>query len=155
MLRLAKLPVMFALLVCTPFAIGQGTVGELLDAGARKLSSDEFRNELVQRYLVGPSPAGGSFELIYTSSGLVQGSGSAPQATFRFVQAAQISGEWAIDDGGRVCTSLRFASVGGGAVGALSLPPRCQFWFKLGDKYFISDSDSDRSAKVLSRTLKQ
>ena len=35
------------------------------------------------------------------------------------------------------------------------LPPRCQFSFKLGDKYFLSDSDTDRSAKVLSRTIKQ
>ena len=35
------------------------------------------------------------------------------------------------------------------------LPPRCQFWFKLGDTYFLSDSDTDRSAKVLSRTIKQ
>jgi hypothetical protein len=42
------------------------------------------------------------------------------------------------------------------ANGAVSIiPQHCQFWFKLGDVYFISDSDSDRHAKVVRRTLKQ
>ena len=40
-----------------------------------------------------------------------------------------------------------------GAIAVLS--QRCQVWFKLGDVYFISDSDWDRRTKVLSRTLKQ
>jgi hypothetical protein len=142
-------------LLWAPLVVAQNNLGELLDAGAAKVSVDEFREAVIQRVLVGPSPAGGSFELIYTDSGLVQGSGNAPQATFRFVQVAQINGQWTVDDNGRICTSLRFTSEGGGAIGGLYLPPRCQIWFKLGDKYFISDSDSDRSAKVLSRTLKQ
>ena len=34
------------------------------------------------------------------------------------------------------------------------LAPRCQFWFQLGDTYYLSDSDSDRYAKVLPRKLK-
>jgi hypothetical protein len=37
---------------------------------------------------------------------------------------------------------------------ATTLPPRCQYWFKLGDVYFLADSDTDRRAKVLRRTLK-
>ncbi len=36
----------------------------------------------------------------------------------------------------------------------VNLPPRCQFWFKRGDQYFLSDSDSDRSARVLHRSVK-
>ncbi len=43
----------------------------------------------------------------------------------------------------------------GGAVSGVALPGRCQVWFKYGNQYFISDSDSDRSARVLRRTLKQ
>ena len=38
---------------------------------------------------------------------------------------------------------------------SVALPMRCQYWFKLDDKYFFADSDPDRSAKVLSRTIKQ
>jgi Ni/Co efflux regulator RcnB len=36
----------------------------------------------------------------------------------------------------------------------VNLPQRCQYWFKLGDAYFLADSDTDRRAKVLRRTLK-
>ncbi len=51
--------------------------------------------------------------------------------------------------------SLRHTGAPALGQGMAYLPPRCQYWFKLGDKYFLSDSDSDRSAKVLSRTVKQ
>jgi hypothetical protein len=138
-----------------PITVAQSTFGDLLDQSAKRVSPDDFRNDVVQRVLVGPSPAGGSVELMYSSNGLVQGSGNAPGATFRFVQVAQINGQWTVDDAGRICTSLRFTSEGGGMVGGLLLPPRCQYWFKLDDRYFVSDTDSDRSAKILSRVLKQ
>jgi hypothetical protein len=38
--------------------------------------------------------------------------------------------------------------------GEVNLPLRCQVWFKNDGQYFLSDSDWDRSAKVLKRTLK-
>ena len=38
MLRLMKLPVVFAPLLCASIAIAQSTVGELLDADAKRLS---------------------------------------------------------------------------------------------------------------------
>ena len=68
---------------------------------------------------------------------------------------APISGEWTIDDKGRVCTSMRVGGAMGAAMAVTMLPPRCQTWFKLADQYYLSDSDSDRQARVLRRTLKQ
>ena len=53
MLRLANLPLVLGLLVWAPLVVAQSTLGELLDTGARKLSADEFRQELVQRVIVG------------------------------------------------------------------------------------------------------
>ena len=47
------------------------------------------------------------------------------------------------------------ASAAGGVGTSVLLPKRCQYWFKLGTQYFFADSDTDRSAKVLSRTIKQ
>jgi hypothetical protein len=35
----------------------------------------------------------------------------------------------------------------------MTLPQRCQFWFKLGETYYLAESDSDRHARVLRRTL--
>ena len=40
-------------------------------------------------------------------------------------------------------------------IGPTSLPYRCQFWFKHVEQYFLSDSDSDRRTRVLSRTVKR
>jgi hypothetical protein len=135
--------------------MAQNNLGELLDAGATRLSPEAFKQELVQRVIVGPTPAGGSLEVMYQTNGLVQGTGFHSKATIP--QPATIFGEWTLDDNGRVCTSMGMTGGGGGGVGqaAMLLPPRCQFWFKYSGQYFISDSDSDRSARVIRRTLKQ
>jgi hypothetical protein len=146
-------PLAFALLLWAPLAMAQNNIGELLDAGAKKLSIEEFKEEVVQRVIAGPTPSGGNLEVMYAHSGVIQGLGSyqgfAPTR-------ASIDGEWTTDDNGRVCTSMR---IGAGATSSLAggvmLPPRCQFWFKYAGQYFLSDSDSDRRARVLRRTVKQ
>jgi hypothetical protein len=139
------------LLLYGPVAAAQKTLGELLDAGARKLSAAEFKEELVQRLLVGPTGPGGSLEIMYASSGKVQGYA-------RFARGvsggAPISGTWQMGDQDAVCISFTVVS-NFGAAGAANLLPRCQFWFKLGEQYFLADSDWDRSSAVLSRALKQ
>jgi hypothetical protein len=158
MLRFAKLLVMPGLLMWASLVVAQSTVGELLDAGARILTVDEFKQEVVQRAIVGPSQARGTLEVVYTAGGVVQGTASAP-GTPTLARDVNILGQWTIGEGNRVCTSMRmFSQTGtGGSVSGMwgFFPARCQFWFKLGDKYFLSDSDDDRSAKVLSRTIKQ
>lgn len=159
MLPFVKLPVMFAFLLLAPLATAQNNLGALLDAGAARLSPEEFKRELLQRAIVGPTPAGSMLEMIYTVNGIVEGSGTAPPGASTPATRTRVSGEWRIDESARICTSMKFTAESGGwiasGIGLGYLPPRCQFWFKLGDKYFLSDSDSDRSAKVLSRTLKQ
>ena len=102
MTRYAKFPFLFVV-VCAPLAIAQNTVGELLDAGATKMSRGEFTEQLVQRVLVGPTPNGGSLEIIYTTTGVVQGTGRTP----RFIYPARIAGDWTFDDSSRVCSSMR------------------------------------------------
>jgi hypothetical protein len=150
--KAVPLPIMlslaFALLSWAPLVVAQSDLGALLDAGAKKLSAEEFRQELVQRVMVGRTPSGGgNLEIMYANNGVIQGLGSQPP----FMNTPQsIRGEWKIDDSGKICTSM---SIGSGP--GIILPPRCQFWFKYGEQYFVSDSDSDRSARVLSRTVKQ
>ena len=139
-----------SLLLWAPLAIAQSNLGELLDAGAKKLSVEEFKEEVVQRVIVGPTLAGANHEVMYASNGVIQGIGSLGQLG---VSLQPISGEWTIDDNGRICASIRIG-MGMAATGG-PLPPRCQFWFKYKGDYFISDSDSDRRTRVLRRTVKQ
>ena len=152
----AKLRLGMVLVLWASLTAAQSNLGELLDAGAKKLSAQEFREEVVQRVISGPTATGGGLELVYTASGIVAGTGNYRDAASVF--SSPISGEWTIDDG-RICTRMLFRPAQGSGVpdtyrGTI-LPRRCQFWFKYNEAYFISDSDSDRSAKVFRRTLKQ
>jgi hypothetical protein len=148
-----KLSLGLALLSCAPLAIAQNNLGELLDAGAKQLSVEEFNEQVVQRIIVGPTATGGTIQVMYATNGSVQGNG-AFVASFSTASLAPISGEWKVGDDGRICTSMQMGSNLGGGPGGM-LPFRCQLWFKLADQYFLSDSDSDRRAKVLRRTIKQ
>jgi hypothetical protein len=40
-------------------------------------------------------------------------------------------------------------------IGRVALPARCQYWYSLDGRYYQSDSDFDRSARVLLRTIKR
>ena len=148
-----KLLLGLALLLLVPFAVAQNNLGELLDAGAKRLSAEEFRQEVTQHTLVGAIPSGGQMEVMYASSGVIQGrtSTSTSPSTGNPLLAgplfSPIAGVWNIDDSGRTCTSM--------VIGRTVLPFRCQFWFKYKEDYFIADSDSDRNARVFRRTVKQ
>jgi len=149
--RPTRLLLGLTLLLFAPFAVAQNTLGELLDAGAKKLSPEEFRQDVVQRTLVGPTSSGSLVELMYAPSGVIQGRAEANAAGTSMGAGTNIlfslDGAWNIDDRGRVCTSM--------VVQRVILPFRCQNWFKLKNDYFIADSDSDPKAKVLRRTVKQ
>ena len=155
-IRLPSVLLGLILLLCAPFSNAQNNLGELLDAGGKKLSTQDFQEQLVQRMLVGPTAAGVNLEMIYTTKGLVAGSGTPPGG----VGGTRLGGQWRIDASGKICTSMTVgANVGSGAPGAgasggIVLPERCQSWYKLGERYFLSDSDVDRYARVLPRTVK-
>jgi hypothetical protein len=137
----------FAFLLWAPFAAAQSNLGELLDAGAKMMSPEEFKQEVVGRVITGPTSTGGTLEVIYAGNGSVQGRGSYAKALF----LGPLDGEWMIDDGGRVCTGMRIG--GSPSTPGVMLPARCQTWFKHADAFFLCDSDSDRRARVLRRTL--
>ena len=84
---------------------------------------------------------------MYLAAGEVRGSGQritvsgGPAAGSSF----NVEGSSTIDERERVCTTIR--------MGAVFLAPRCQFWFVQGKRYFLSDSDTDRSARISSYTM--
>ena len=131
-------------------ARAQTNVGELLDAGAIRMSVEEFKVEVVQRAIFGPTASGGTIEVIYARNGSIAGTGTPLQAP-KYAITFPVSGEWRIDNDGRICTTMRIQ----GGYSPVTLPPRCQVWLKYRDDYFIADSDSDRLARVLRRTVKR
>jgi hypothetical protein len=135
-------------------ATGQTTLGELLDAGATPLSVEDFKREVVQRILVGRTGGGAELELMYAENGSIVGRGRPPTNVFAVAAQPPLTGQWSAGSEGKICTVILFQEQ---LVMRSPAPsaPRCQYWFKLGDAYYISDYDTDRSAKVLPRTLKQ
>jgi hypothetical protein len=135
------------------------SLGQLLSAGGKLLPPGAFKEEVVQRVLVGTLPSGSMVEVMYTSSGalagnLIQGAGNAGGINFGRKGAPQnwpVSGSWTTDDSERICTTLQIT----GSQASTIIPTRCEFWFKLGDIYYVCDSDEDRSAKLAVRALKQ
>ena len=135
-------------------ACAQTKLGEVLDKRATKLTAEEFRQEIVGRYVEGPGRAAqlqwqGSEEIIYLNDRSIRGSGRASNLGGAAGGGAtySIEGTWSTDDRDRICQSLK--------VGNFVLAPRCQYWFKESDRYFVADSDTDRSAWVVIRTLKK
>src|SRR6185369_16622870 len=120
MFRPVKLPLIAVLVLGSSLAIAQSTLGALLDAGAKKLTVEDFKAELVQRSLFGPSGTGIQFEVMYTSSGMIHGVGRNDDVG-RAVNFRSVEGEWRTDTEGRICSSMRTS--------AIVLAPRCQFWF--------------------------
>jgi len=130
-------------MLIAPTAVAQSTLGEVLDGGGKMLSSTEFRQEVVGRSVSGIA-AGTRLELLYIDDGRLSGAG------FRTVLGGMhgggntfaINGSWKLDPDQRVCTTLR-----------VDLPAQCQYWFKEGEAYFLSDSDWDRQTKVVRRSV--
>jgi len=145
--RIVNLSLICVLVLGSSLAAGQSTLGPLLDAGARKLTVEEFKAQLVQRSLVGPTGAGIGIEIMYTSAGTISGIGGLATRG----PGPTLDGDWKTDAEGRICESMRLET---SRMTQYNLAPRCQFWFQLGDTYYVADSDSDRYVKVLPRKLK-
>jgi len=143
----------FGALSWAPLVVGQTTLGALLDAGAKPVTVAQFKDEVVQRLVGGPTPTGGKLEIMYTIDGRLQGTGTQAMSSSMIPPWAPIQGDWSSDDQGRICTSMPLGTTSAGTT--VILPKRCQHWFKLGSEYYFADSDTDRSAKVLVRTIKQ
>src|SRR5438874_1879069 len=138
---------------CVSPALAQTNVGQLLDSGAVKLSAADFKQQIVGRFVVGPARGvvnlSSGQEVVYLENGSIRGAGSASiyGGASGGGQSFSIEGTWTIDERERICQSTQ--------VGSVVLAPRCQYWFKQSDKYFLADSDSDRSALITVRTVKR
>jgi len=125
-------------------ASAEDHLGDLLDAGATKLSPEDFRQQIVGRTVSGATPGGIEVDLFYHDSGRIIGSGRATPrgGASGGGQSFAIEGSWTIDASERGCTRI-----------SIRLPPQCQFWFQRGNDYFQADSDWDRDMRVTRRTL--
>ena len=131
------------LAACTSTSVrAQNSLGELLDAGWKKLTKEQVVATLSGATVTGATRGGGQREYSYKADGTVSG----------FLESAKgkgtaVVGTWTVDDGGKLCSELRVRG---------TVDQTCAFLFSIGsDQFYASDSDSDRSSTILKRTVKK
>jgi hypothetical protein len=122
-------------------AVAQSTLGELLDAGGKKLSKEEVRTVLSGARVTGPSTTGAATEYTYKADGSFSGNlkTSADWAT-------GVVGTWSVDESGKLCARWTLTKNSKGFDG-------CFFYFANRDQYYLSESDSNRASPVYKRTI--
>ena len=129
-------------------ALAQSTVGDLLDAGAVKLSKADIMATIVGANVSGPTQAGGinqtDFKSDGTYTGAYQGSPGAGRG-----QSGGYFGKWTLSDEGKFCLE-------GSAGPAARANSSCLFYFRLGDQLYVAvDADAGRTSAVLKRMVKR
>jgi hypothetical protein len=121
-------------------ARAEDTVGAILDAGAAKLSADEFKAQFTGRSATGKH-AKGTYRHEFLADGKLGGSVSGPLGT------APLGGTWKVDDNAQVCLDYVY--------GIRKYPAKsCHYYFKNGDQYWEARSDSDREVPAGTVQLK-
>ena len=133
-----------AILIASAGAGAQNTLGELLDAGGKKLSKEEVQKAVTGARTFGKTASGANGEFEFkadgTYSGVVQSASGG---------AAGVMGKWAAADGGKLC--IEWTPVGRGT----NKGSGCGYYYSLSGDYYLSESDSDRSVQVLKRTVRK
>jgi len=129
--RLCRCAMVVALLLAGVASAQQTSLGSIVDQGSKKLSTSELRT-LLTSGIVNDEFAD-VIGISYTADGTLKASWI----------AQEVRGEWKIDDRGLQCIeawdqwqSERWSV--------------CRYWFKLGDSFYVleSESDADRQQPV-------
>jgi len=118
-------------------ASAQATIGELLDAGGKRLGKDELRTLLSGATYRGVTRFGARFTVHSDTDGSFRGVSERDGKPF--------AGRWWVEDGGLYCTELRGGRHGG--------ETSCSTWFRQGARYFASDADAQRGAPLRRRDI--
>ena len=134
-----------ALLLITSLAISWScqaesgkTLGDVLDAGASKLSSAEVEAQVIGSWYSFKGQSGSDFNLSPVPDGRVMGNVKG------FKGAAEGSGTWKLGEDGKLCIDFHYAH--GSLVGDFN---RCHFWFSKSGNYWSAPSESNRDAPTL------
>jgi hypothetical protein len=126
-------------------ALAQTNLGELLDMGGKKLSKQEAVDSLSGATASGETRDGAVFQTDYKADGTYAGSFVSPQNK----RNGSTFGKWTVDDSGKVCID------GEVRIYQVYAQKSCVFYFKGGDQYYASESDSNRAAPISKRAIKK
>jgi hypothetical protein len=145
MLKLAHVTAMALAAGLSATAAAQATVGEVLDAGGKKLAKDELMKLIAGATVSGQTQSGGQFQTEYKSDGTFTGTLQNQQ-----MKGVARFGTWTIDDAGSFCTDTNSRSTYGARQ-----DKSCGYFYKVGEKYFVALDSDERGTRVLERVIKK
>lgn len=123
-------------------AFAQTTLGDLLDAGGKKLSKEGLQAALSGARVSGKTATGAAtVESDFKADGTYSGTATSTQGASGYV------GTWSVDDSGKLC--VEFTRTRGGR------DKQCGYYFAIADRYYVSESDSERGSPLIERTIKK
>ena len=130
-------------------AMGQSTLGDLLDAKAEKLSKEDVQTTIVGSTMSGPIPGGMNIDAEYKADGTYAGSYQNPSGGQGGGRAGGFFGKWTLGDDGKFCTE--------GIGGTGKATGSCAFFFRLDGQLYIAygSSDANRAAIAYKRSVKR
>ena len=140
-----KLLLTVSLAISAMSASAQGTVGELLDGGGKKMTKEQATAYLAGSKLAGPSRSGEVLmNLDLKTDGSFSGNVNQPVRGI----ASGTSGKWVVDDGGKTCAE--------GRLFAWNMNfKECFFSYQLGDVVYRTLSDSEDRSSAVRKALEQ
>lgn len=131
----------WSLLLASTSALAEATLGELLEAGARRLEKAEVEALLVGATLSGPTDSGGDVRLEVRADHSLSG-------TLRVtIRSIGVTGSWKLEDDGRFCTDL-------GSSGPRPIQvTACNHYYLRGKDVFVADAAATATTTVRPRTI--
>jgi len=133
--------------VMSTSALAQSTLGELLDAGGKRMAAADVASALSGASVDGPTKPGGMLRADFKADGSFSGTVQGPSGG----KPTGIVGTWAVDANGKLCTEFTLTATATG----MRKDSSCGYYFKNGDQYYVTESGTDRSALLLKRTIKK
>ena len=131
------------LAIASTTVLAQSSLGDLLDGGAQKLSTDAVKGAFGGARVTGKSVTGADTEYDYKAGGYFSGNLKTADGW-----STGVVGSWTVDESGKLCSewtltvnSKRFNG--------------CGFLYAKGDELYYVESDSDRAAKIYKRAIKK
>jgi hypothetical protein len=124
-------------------ALAQSSLGDLLDAGATKLSGDAVKSTLGGARVSGKAVSGADTEYDYKPDGYFSGNLKTSDGW-----SSGAVGHWTVDQSGKFCSEWTLTSNSKRLSG-------CGFLYAKGDQLYYVESDSDKTAKIYPRVIKK
>ncbi len=137
-------------LLLTPFlwtlataSFAQETLGDLIQAGAKKLAVEEVKSVVIGARATGPGRRNTTSDVILHPDGKATGYVMAGGRSF-----AIVNGTYKIENDGKVCLHYEFME---------GIPPYdgCVAYFQKDTQYYLAYSDTDPKAEVVKRSFQR